>query len=80
MAKVEGKFEENPDDWVIMQTASTKEFIRCRRHRVSYLLSVGWKLAWDVYREKFYELEKTKTQLMDDLEQMKSDIEEVENK
>lgn len=67
-------------EWVIMQTYQTKEFIRCRPERVPYLRSIGWRDAWDVYREKYREREAMNAQFTKEMDAIKVDIEAVEKK
>lgn len=80
MAIVDGKYVELKDDWVIMRTPCTKEMVRCKRYKIPFLLSVGYKLGWDVYREKFQELETLKFELGTEMSEMKRQIAELEMK
>ena len=81
MAIVDGKFVRKDDDWVILQTNGSGDFIRCRRYTVDRMLSEGWKDAWeDVYRVKFAEYEATKIRLENEMAEIKRQIEELERK
>ena len=80
MAIVDGKFVKKDDDWVVMQTGSAKDFIRVRRYTVDRMLSEGWKLAVDVYREKFQEREAMSAELTEEMAEIKRQINELERK
>jgi len=67
-------------DWVIMRSYHTKEFIRCRPEKVPYLRSIGWKDAWEFYREKFNEHEVLAGQLSDEMAEIKRQIDELGRK
>jgi len=71
-------FEAKDDDWVVMWTKHS--FVRVRRNRVSYCESVGWRKGWDLYRDKYHELEKIKSQMVQDMADMNDEIEALQNK
>lgn len=68
------------EDWIIMLSCHTKEFIRVHPERVPYFLSIGWKEAWEFYREKFNEREVLNTQLDNEMAEIKRQIDELERK
>ena len=78
--KIPEPFVAKPDDWVVMMTVSTKELIRCRRHKVPYLRSVGWLEGWELYREKFADLQRLKAQYAEEMADLKAGIVALENK
>ena len=67
-------------DWIVMFSPLTCDFIRVRNNRVDYMRSVGWIEGWDLYRDKFHELEQMKVQLKKKMADIKASIEALENK
>jgi len=67
-------------NWVIMRSYHTKEFIRCLPEKASFLRSIGWKDAWEFYREKFNEREVLVAQLNDEMAEIRKQIDEIERK
>ncbi len=78
--KIKEPFIATPDDWVVMMSPRTGDFIRVKRNRMDYMRSVGWKEGWDFYRAKYQELEKAKADLKQEMADIKTSIVALENK
>jgi len=54
-------------------------FVRVNRSRITHFESLGWKNAWDYYREKYHEHERIKREMAIELDIIRKDIENAKS-